>query len=52
MLGAAARARIIERYSLESFVAHFETVYENIMREARTDNRHEVLVSQAAERIG
>jgi len=34
-LGAAARARIIERYSLELSVGRYEQVYENVLAEAR-----------------
>lgn len=42
LLGTAARKRIIERYSLESAVAQYESVYESVTAQARTyKNRQE-----------
>ncbi|HEY8185275.1 MAG TPA: glycosyltransferase [Pyrinomonadaceae bacterium] len=38
-LGAAARARMIERYSLESSIAHYEAVYEGITTQAQRERQ-------------
>jgi glycosyltransferase involved in cell wall biosynthesis len=38
-LGAAARARIIERYSLESSIAQYETVYEGLAAQTGNDRK-------------
>jgi glycosyltransferase involved in cell wall biosynthesis len=46
-LGAAARARVIEHYSLESSVAQYEAVYEGMTAPARTDSLQSLSLSQA-----
>lgn len=46
-LGAAARARVIERYSLESAVAEYEAVYESMVAQTRTANHEDLLLSGA-----
>lgn len=46
-LGQAARARVIERYSLESSVAQYEAVYESMTAQTTTDRQPSLLLSQA-----
>lgn len=46
-LGQAARARVIERYSLESSVAQYEAVYESMTAQTTTDSQQSLLLSQA-----
>ncbi len=49
-LGAVARARTIERYSIESSIAQYEEVYEVIASQARSENQHNLsLVAREAE---
>jgi len=47
-LGAAARSRIIERYSLESSVAQYEAIYESLTAQTTGDIRQSLLLSQAS----
>ena len=44
-LGAAARSRVIERYSLESSVAQYEAIYESLR--PQPGNHGEILLSRA-----
>ena len=46
-LGAAARARVIEHYSLESSVAQYEAVYEGMTAPARTGSLQSLSLSRA-----
>jgi glycosyltransferase involved in cell wall biosynthesis len=44
-LGAVARARMIERYSLESSIAQYEAVYEGITTQARSARQQNLLLT-------
>jgi glycosyltransferase involved in cell wall biosynthesis len=47
VLGAAARARVIEHYSLKSSVAQYEAVYKRMIAPARTENLLGLSLSEA-----
>lgn len=46
-LGAAARLRIVDRFSLVSAVAQYEDAYESLMAQARTRNEPELSLAPA-----